>query len=70
MKWRAQADEISSAEDFIDRIASRSSASGEAYRIRMSDGSVVEAGDFLRKRLEEIEDEHATTSSGASGPEP
>jgi hypothetical protein len=70
MKWRAQADEISSAQVFIDRIASRSSVSDEAYRIRMSDGSVVEAGDFLRKRLEEIEDEHATTSSGASGPEP
>jgi hypothetical protein len=54
MKWRAAGDEIATAEQFIEAIASKSSTSGQPYQIRMADGEVMEAGEFLRKRLGEI----------------
>jgi hypothetical protein len=53
-KWRAAGDEIVTAEQFIEAIGSKSSTSGEPYQIRMADGEVMEAGEFLRKRLGEI----------------
>lgn len=55
LKWRAAGDEIKTAEQFIDTIASKSSTSGEPYQIRMPDGKVMQADAYLRKRLVEIE---------------
>jgi hypothetical protein len=43
---------ISSAEDFIDKAASKSSMSGQPYKIRCDDGSVIESSQWLRKALE------------------
>jgi hypothetical protein len=54
-KWRAAGDEIVTAEQFIEAIGSKSSTSGEPYQIRMADGAVMEAGEYLLKRLGEIE---------------
>lgn len=54
-KWKAADDEAMTAEQFIDAIASKSSISGEPYRIRLGDGWVVLAGEYLRERLAEIE---------------
>lgn len=39
------------AEMFIDKLASRSSLTGRRYQIRFADGSVVNAGDWLREQL-------------------
>jgi hypothetical protein len=54
-KWRAAGGEIKSADEFIDAIASKSSATGESYQIRMSDGKIVPANEYLRKVLGELE---------------
>jgi Family of unknown function (DUF5329) len=55
-KWNAAGGEITTADDFIDKIASKSSLSGEPYRVRLVDGEEVNAGDYLKDKLKEIED--------------
>jgi hypothetical protein len=54
MKWQARSGDITSAEQFIEVIASRSSVSGEAYVIRQPDGTSVPSGEYLREKLGEI----------------
>jgi hypothetical protein len=53
-KWSAAGD-INSADEFIEKIASKSSLSGEPYRVCLPDGTVVSAGDYLRGKLRELE---------------
>ena len=55
-KWKANRDNIVSAEQFIDAIASKSSQTGKKYRIRLTDGQVIDSGDFLREQLRRIEE--------------
>jgi hypothetical protein len=55
-KWKAAGDEVKTADDFIEKIASESSLSGEPYRVRLDDGTEVLAGDYLRQELSKIED--------------
>ncbi|MEX2317506.1 MAG: DUF5329 family protein [Pirellulales bacterium] len=55
MKWRAASGKITTAQQFIEGVASRSSTSGEPYQIRMPDGEVVHADAYLGKVLREIE---------------
>jgi hypothetical protein len=43
---------IGSAEDFIDRAASKSSLSGQPYKVRCDDGSVIESSQWFREALE------------------
>lgn len=50
-KWSRAGDRIATAEDFIEQLASRSSQSGEAYRVRLPDGTVHDAGPWLREQL-------------------
>lgn len=45
---------VLTAEHFIEHIGSKSSTSGEAYKIKFSDGTVMNAGDFLREKLNQI----------------
>lgn len=54
-KWRSAGSRITTAEQFIDGVASKSSLSGEAYKIRRADGTEVLAGEFLHAKLAEIE---------------
>jgi hypothetical protein len=54
-KWDAAGDQIATVDEFIDNIASKSSTSGEPYRIRTKDGKEMEAGVYLRDQLEQIE---------------
>lgn len=54
-KWDSAGDEITTAEQFIDQLASKSSTSGEPYIIRLQDGTKVPSGQYLRERLKEIE---------------
>ncbi|MDQ0587572.1 DUF5329 family protein [Variovorax paradoxus] len=44
-------DEIATAEDFIDRCASRSEVTGKAYKVKMSNGSMRDANEFLNAEL-------------------
>lgn len=46
-KWQVNKDKVRTSEDFIERIASRSSTTGKPYRIRMKNGKEIECGDYL-----------------------
>ena len=54
-KWQRARDQAPTARDFIEGAANRSSLSGEAYRIRLSDGRIVLSRDLLMAELERIE---------------
>jgi hypothetical protein len=55
-KLMAAGDQVKTAEDFIRLCASKSSLSGEPYRIRFSDGSTVETEVFFRNKLKTFSD--------------
>ena len=55
MKWGSAGSGVNTAEQFIDGVASRSSVTGRPYRIRFAGGRTVEAGEFLREHLQQIE---------------
>jgi hypothetical protein len=50
-EWSNAGDRIATADDFIEQLASRSSQSGEAYRVRLPDGTERESGPWLREQL-------------------
>lgn len=50
-KWEKQTARIKTAEDFIEHCASKSSVSGERYKIRYADGSEKFADEVLRAEL-------------------
>jgi hypothetical protein len=54
-KWRATLDDITTAQDFIAKVASVSSTTGQPYRIRFPDGHEVLSGDYLRTVLHQLE---------------
>lgn len=54
-KYNYAKDDIKTAQQFIDQLASKSSMSGKAYTIEFADGKVITSGDLLRKKLAEIE---------------
>jgi hypothetical protein len=54
LKLKAAGDRIKTADDFIRLCASKSSISGEPYRIRFSDGSTLESEVFFRNKLKEF----------------
>jgi hypothetical protein len=43
--------ELVTAEDFIERCASRSEVTGQAYRVKLADGTVRDANAFLNGEL-------------------
>jgi len=55
LKWREAGARIKTAQQFIELCASRSSVSGQPYRIRFADGSIVTSEAFLRAKLKELE---------------
>ncbi len=50
-KWEHQRAEVKSAEDFIARIATKSSTTGQPYLLRFKDGREIACADFLRAEL-------------------
>jgi len=54
-KWEAAGVEITTAEQFIEQLASKSTVSGAPYKIRLKDGTEMPSGDYLRQRLAEME---------------
>lgn len=53
-KWRHQARDIDSAEEFIDKVATRSSTTGRIYVVRFADGREVAVAAFLRAELQKL----------------
>ncbi|NTW09149.1 MAG: DUF5329 domain-containing protein [Anaerolineaceae bacterium] len=54
LKLKMAGDRVNTAEDFIRFCASKSSISGEAYRMRFPDGTTLDAEAFFRKRLKAL----------------
>jgi hypothetical protein len=54
-KLETMGSEVTTARQFIKRIASRSSMSGQPYHVRMPDGQTVLAENFLEDELQRIE---------------
>ena len=50
-KLKSRRESIHSAADFIDQVASRSSTTGEPYRLRFADGRIETSEQFLRAAL-------------------
>lgn len=59
LKWERQADKIATAEDFIALCATRSSMSGERYRIRFQDGTTRFSGEVFTEQLHRQRGDHA-----------
>jgi hypothetical protein len=53
MKWEKAGKSIKVAQDFIEKIAAKSSMSGKAYEIEFADGTKTETRIFLIKKLSE-----------------
>jgi hypothetical protein len=54
-KWKYAEDDIETAAQFIEKLASKSSISGKAYIIRLADGTDIMARVFLVNELRRIE---------------
>ena len=54
-KWNANAAEVTSARDFIDKVASVSGTSGKPYLIRFKDGREMKSREFLLAELQKLE---------------
>lgn len=53
-KWEKHGSKIKSAEDFITYLATKSSVSGEAYKIRFPDGREEPTAEVLQQALKQL----------------
>jgi hypothetical protein len=53
LKWRL--DKVATVQDFIEQVGTRSTTSGDVYRVRLADGRLLSSADFLRQELRRIE---------------
>ena len=54
-KWEANDAQVTTARDFIDKVASVSGTSGKPYLIRFNDGRELKSRDFLLAELKKLE---------------
>jgi hypothetical protein len=54
-KLDAMGGEVTTAREFIDRIATKSSMSGRPYHVKFADGRLMPAAQFLGEELKRIE---------------
>lgn len=54
-KMEAMGADVTSARDFIERIASRSSMSGQPYHVKLADGRVIPAAQYLSDELKRLD---------------
>jgi hypothetical protein len=54
-KWDANAVEVKTARDFIEKVASESRTSGTPYLIRFKDGREIKSRDYLLGELQKLE---------------
>ncbi|MDR6519338.1 hypothetical protein J2789_002020 [Variovorax paradoxus] len=57
--------ELLTAEDFIERCASRSEMTGQAYKVKLTNGTVRDASEFLNSELRALR--QATGAKKAGG---
>ncbi len=55
MKRKKAGNKVKTAKDFIDLIASKSYMSGEAYKMKFSNGSIINTRDMLYNELRKLE---------------
>ena len=55
--------ELATAEDFIDRCASRSEMTGQAYKVKLTGGAVRDANEFLNSELRMLRQQARKSSS-------
>jgi membrane-bound lytic murein transglycosylase len=53
-KWRDREADVCSADDFIAKVASFSSTTGNPYLVRLRDGREVPAAEFFRAQLAQL----------------
>ena len=51
--WRIE--KVVTVQDFIDQVGTRSTASGDVYKVRLADGRTLPSADFLRQELGRID---------------
>ena len=56
-KWEKHQSKISTAEEFIESLASASGMTGEPYKIRFADGTTVTTKEVLMQELKRLEQE-------------
>lgn len=54
-KLEAMGREVTTAREFIERVASRSSMSGEPYHVKFADGRTMLASQFLTEELKRLD---------------
>jgi hypothetical protein len=54
-KWNANKNDVRTARDFIDKVATQSGTSGRPYVIRSSDGKELPSREFLLAELKKLE---------------
>jgi hypothetical protein len=53
LKWRL--DKVTTVQDFIEQIGTRSTTSGESYQVRMAGGQTMPSAEFLQQELQRID---------------
>jgi hypothetical protein len=56
-KWQAQSSKVASAEDFIAKVASFSSTTGQPYLVRFSDSREIPCSAFFAAELAKLQQE-------------
>jgi tellurite resistance protein len=51
--WRIE--KVATVQDFIEQIGTRSTASGDVYKVRLADGRTISSADFLVQELRRLE---------------
>lgn len=54
-KYKKMGEHVSTAQQFIEQIASKSSTTGEAYLIRLADGRQIPAAQYLGDELKRMD---------------
>ncbi|HMO46605.1 MAG TPA: DUF5329 family protein [Rubrivivax sp.] len=54
-KFLWQIEKIATVQDFIERVGTRSTTSGDVYKVRMADGRIVTSADFLKQELRRLD---------------
>jgi len=54
-KLESMGGDVSTAREFIERIATKSSMSGEPYHVKLADGRLVPAAQFLTEELKRMD---------------
>jgi Family of unknown function (DUF5329) len=54
-KFEKMGEHVNTAQQFIEQIASKSSTSGEVYRIRLADGREIPTAQFLGDELKRMD---------------